>query len=72
MHIVRFVLGIEGKWGAHTRHEVQWINGEPAIVTYAGERLFCTTSVETRRRAAHRVLRVLNPEKLRHASRAHG
>ncbi len=67
MHIVRFVLGIEGKWGALTRHQVQWINGEPAIVTYAGSQLFCTTSVETDGERLTAFYRVLNPEKLRHA-----
>jgi RNA polymerase sigma-70 factor (ECF subfamily) len=72
MRIVRFVLGIESKWGAITRHAVQWINGEPAIVSYFGDRVYCTTSVETDGERLTAFYRVLNPEKLRHAARADG
>ena len=70
--IARFLLGIEGKWGRETRHVVQWINGEPAIVTYRGERVFCTTSMESDGEHITAFYRVLNPEKLRHASPLHG
>lgn len=70
--ISRFLLGVESKWGRHMRHAVQWINGEPAIVTYFGERVFCTTSVESDGEHITAFYRVLNPEKLRHATPAHG
>ena len=70
--IARFLLGIESKWGGETRHVVQWINGEPAIVTYHGEQVFCTTSVESDGGHITAFYRVLNPEKLRHASPLHG
>jgi len=66
--IARFLLGIESKWGSETRHVVQWINGEPAIVSYFGEQVFCTTSVESDGEHITAFYRVLNPEKLRHAA----
>ena len=70
--IARFLLAIESKWGRETRHVVQWINGEPAIVSYFGEQVFCTTSVESDGEHITAFYRVLNPEKLRHASPLHG
>jgi RNA polymerase sigma-70 factor (ECF subfamily) len=69
--IARFLLGIETKWGQHTRHVVQWINGEPAIVSYFGEQLFSTMSVESDGERITAFYRMLNPEKLRHASPVH-
>jgi RNA polymerase sigma-70 factor (ECF subfamily) len=68
LKIARFLLGIEGKWGRATRHEVQWINGEPAIVTSFGEQLHSTTSVESDGERITAFYRVLNPEKLRHVA----
>jgi len=65
--IVRFVLGIERKWRTRTRHEVKWINGEPAIVTYVGDRLYYTTSVESDGEKFTAFYRVHNPDKLHHA-----
>jgi RNA polymerase sigma-70 factor (ECF subfamily) len=66
--IARFALGVERKWRALLRHEVAWINGEPAIVSYMGERLVFTTSVETDGERLLAFYRVLNPEKLTHAA----
>jgi RNA polymerase sigma-70 factor (ECF subfamily) len=66
LRIVRFVLGIEAKCRSQVRHEVTWINGEPAIVTRAGDRLLFTTSVATDGERLVAFYRVLNPDKLRH------
>jgi hypothetical protein len=66
---VRLVLGFERKGRGSLRHAIAWINGEPAIVTYAGERLLFTTSAETDGERLVAFYRVLNPEKLRHARR---
>jgi RNA polymerase sigma-70 factor (ECF subfamily) len=70
MTIARFLLGIEGKSRHLTRHEVEWINGEPAVVTYFGDQVFCATSVESDGERLTAFYRVINPEKLRHAAGA--
>jgi RNA polymerase sigma-70 factor (ECF subfamily) len=72
LKIARLLLGVESKWGQTTRHAVEWINGEPAIVSYFGDQVFCTTSVESDGERLTAFYRVLNPEKLRHASPASG
>jgi RNA polymerase sigma-70 factor (ECF subfamily) len=66
--VVRLLLGLEHKWGAAVRHRVAWINGEPALATYADGRLVFTTSVATDGERFLAFYRVLNPEKLRHAA----
>jgi RNA polymerase sigma-70 factor (ECF subfamily) len=63
--IVRLVLGMERKW-PDVRHELAWLNGEPAIASYANGRLFCTTSIESDGERLVAFYRVLNPDKLRH------
>jgi RNA polymerase sigma-70 factor, ECF subfamily len=72
LKIARFLLGIESKWGQLTRHAVQWINGEPAIVSYFGDRIFSVTSVESDGERITAFYRVLNPEKLQHVSPSAG
>lgn len=64
--IVRLVLGFERKGRGLVRHRVAWVNGEPAIVTHAGDRCLFTTSVETDGERLLAFYRVLNPDKLRH------
>jgi len=66
--ITRLVLGMERKW-AGLRHEVTWLNGEPAIATLAGEQLVCTTAIQFGERGLVAFYRMLNPHKLRHARR---
>jgi RNA polymerase sigma-70 factor (ECF subfamily) len=66
MNVVRLLLGVERKWGKLTRHELAWINGEPAVATYVGDRIVCTTSIECDGERALGFYRVLNPEKLGH------
>ncbi|MEO6529213.1 MAG: RNA polymerase sigma-70 factor [Gemmatimonadaceae bacterium] len=70
--IVRLVLGLERKWGAIVKHEIAWINGEPALVSRAGDRLVCTTSIAIDGDRLVGFFRVLNPDKLRHASPREG
>jgi RNA polymerase sigma-70 factor (ECF subfamily) len=65
--IVRFLLGIERKYGSGLRNEITWINGEPAVATYTSEGLFCTTSIESDGEHIVGFYRVLNPDKLRNA-----
>ena len=67
--VVRLMLGLERKWGAQVKHEIERINGEPALVSRAGEHLVCTTSVAFDGERLVEFYRVLNPEKLRHVAR---
>jgi RNA polymerase sigma-70 factor, ECF subfamily len=67
--VVRLILGFERKGRGLVRHEVAWINGEPAIVTRVGDRVLFTTSVETDDERLVAFYRVLNPDKLRRISR---
>ena len=66
--VVRLLLGLERKGRGMVRHEVAWINGEPAVATYVGDRLVFTTSVDSDGERLIAFYRVLNPEKLRHAT----
>jgi RNA polymerase sigma-70 factor (ECF subfamily) len=68
--IVRLLLGLERKGRGVARHEVAWINGEPAVVTYVGEQLAFTTSIDTDGERLLAFYRVLNPDKLRHVAGA--
>ena len=63
--ITRLVLGLEHKWGAHTRHEPATLNGMPALLTYAQGRVIAVTSFATDGTRITGVYRVLNPDKLR-------
>jgi RNA polymerase sigma-70 factor, ECF subfamily len=67
-HVVRLLLGLERKYGEVWKHRVEWINGEPALVSRVGDRLVCTTSLETDGERVVGFYRVLNPEKLRHVA----
>lgn len=66
--IARFQVHLARKLLARGfRIELAWINGEPAIATWAGDRLFSTLSVDTDGERLSAFYAVLNPEKLRHA-----
>jgi RNA polymerase sigma-70 factor, ECF subfamily len=65
--IVRFLRGVERKGRGLVRHAVGWTNDEPVILTYVGDRLYCTTSVATDGERMLEFYRVLNPDKLGHA-----
>jgi RNA polymerase sigma-70 factor (ECF subfamily) len=64
--IVRMLRGLERKGFGLVRHHLGEINGEPAILTWAGDHPFCTTSVDTDGERLLAFYRVLNPDKLRH------
>jgi RNA polymerase sigma-70 factor (ECF subfamily) len=64
--ITRLLLGLEQKGRGVVQHRLAWINGEPALATYVGHRLFHTTSVATDGERLVAFYRVLNPEKLEH------
>ncbi len=49
--------------------ELVWLNGEPGITIWAGDRLVSTLSVDTDGERLTAFYAVLNPEKLRHAGR---
>lgn len=70
--IVRMLLGFERKGRGLVRHTVTWVNGEPAIVTHAGDRLLFTTSVATDGEQLLAFYRVLNPDKLRRLALSRG
>lgn len=61
LHLARKVLARGG------RIERAWINGEPALATWVGDRLFSTISVDTDGERLIAFYAVVNPEKLRHA-----
>ena len=67
--ITRLLLGMERKW-PFVRHELTWLNGEPGIVSTAGDQLVCTTAIEFGDGGMRAFYRMLNPQKLRHARRA--
>ena len=61
----RLLLGYERKGRGLVTHRIGWLNGEPAVVTYAGDRVAFTTSVDTDGERIFACYRVLDPEKLR-------
>ena len=67
--ITRLLLGMERKW-PFVRHELTWLNGEPAITTSYGDQLVCTTAIEYSEGGIAAFYRMLNPHKLRHVRRA--
>lgn len=66
--IARLLLGMERKW-PFVRHELTWLNGEPAVATSYGDQLVCTTAIEFSEDGMVAFYRMLNPNKLRHARR---
>lgn len=65
MRVARLILGFTRKGRGILTSEIGWLNGEPAWISYAGDRVFAATAVLT---DGHRILavyRVLNPDKLR-------
>ncbi len=68
--IARFQVRLARKLSRYgLRFELVWLNGEPAIATWAGDRLFSTLSVQTDGERLTAFYAVANPEKLRHADR---
>jgi RNA polymerase sigma-70 factor (ECF subfamily) len=67
--IVRLVLGLGRKYGSVLRHEVAWINGEPALLGFISDQLYSTTSLDTDGERITGFYRVMNPDKLKHVAR---
>jgi RNA polymerase sigma-70 factor (ECF subfamily) len=65
--IGRFLLALERKGKDFVRHTVEWVNGEPTMLTRMNGELIATTSIETDGERIHAFYRVLNPEKLTRA-----
>jgi RNA polymerase sigma-70 factor (ECF subfamily) len=63
--VAKLLLGYERKGRGLVTHRIGWLNGEPAIVTYLGDRVAFTTSVDTDGERIYACYRVLDPEKLR-------
>lgn len=68
--VARLILGFERKGRGILRNSIEWINGEPAIVTRSPAGVFYVTSVATDGERITDFYRVLNPDKLRHVERA--
>ena len=68
--VARFLFGVERKWMGVATHRIAWLNGEPAIVTEVGGRVFAITAIETDGERIVAFYRVLNPDKLRHVAAA--
>lgn len=66
--ITRLLLGVERKWPG-LRHVLASLNGEPAVVTYAGEQVVHATSFDTDGERFTAFYRVLNPDKLKNITR---
>jgi RNA polymerase sigma-70 factor, ECF subfamily len=64
--IARFLMGVQTKWGGLTSHRIRSFNGEPAVVTYVGDRVMAVTAFDTDGERILAAYRVLNPEKLRY------
>ena len=68
--VARFVLGVQRRWQSYTSSRIELLNGEPALVTVRDGGVYATTWIEVEEGRITRFLRVLNPDKLRHASAA--
>lgn len=71
-HIARFLGAIHRKFGQLMEHRVLSVNGEPALLSYAGGRLLAATWFVTDGERVLDVLRVMNPEKLQGLASALG
>jgi RNA polymerase sigma-70 factor (ECF subfamily) len=71
MRVVRLALGLERKWRPRVplRHELDWINGEPAVATYVGQALVSTMSIDVEGEQIAAFYRVVNPDKVRRLAR---
>jgi len=63
--VVRLFLGLERKYRGGMRHELAWVNDEPALLSFVGDRFIGTTSFDVADGRVVGVYRVMNPEKLK-------
>jgi RNA polymerase sigma-70 factor (ECF subfamily) len=66
--VVRLLLGLERKYEGLVTHRVEWLNGEPALVSRFGGHVAHTTSIAIEGERVVGFYRVLNPDKLRHVA----
>jgi RNA polymerase sigma-70 factor (ECF subfamily) len=64
------VVGLERKYGGHFENRMTHLNGEPAVVTFYQGALGYSTAIETDGERITAFYRVLNPDKLHHATGA--
>lgn len=62
--IVRLLLGLERKFANVAEHRLASINGEPAFLTWAGNRIYCVTAIDADADRVHAFYRIVNPDKL--------
>ena len=70
--VARLLLGYERKGRGIVTQRIEWLNGEPAIVSYVADRVVFTTAVETDGDRVLACYRVLDPAKLRRLGDLHG
>ena len=63
--VVRLFLGLENKYRGAMRHELAWVNGEPALLSFLGDHFIGTTSFDVAEGRVVGFYRVMNPEKLK-------
>lgn len=68
--VLRLLLGYQAREEGRLVHHLAWINGEAAMVSWYGDRIFFVTAFETDGERITGFYRVLNPDKLRHAAEA--
>jgi RNA polymerase sigma-70 factor (ECF subfamily) len=64
--VARLLIGVETKFGHLVRHRVEHVNGERALVSYIGDRVYAVTFCETDGDRIVAFYRVMNPDKLTH------
>jgi len=69
LSVARMTLGFERKGRGFITHRVEWWNGEPTWVMYAGDSVFCTTSLLTDGARVLAFYCVRNPDKLQGVSK---
>ncbi len=67
--VARLFLGIFHRWSAQLTAKVAPINGQSALVFFAGEQPVCVTTFELKDGQIERIYQVLNPDKLKGLSR---
>lgn len=64
-HAARLFIGIFHRWSAHLDCHIVEVNGQSALVFYAGEQAVCVTTFEVGGNKIQAIFQVFNPDKLR-------
>jgi RNA polymerase sigma-70 factor (ECF subfamily) len=70
--VVAYVRGVQRRWQSYTDSRIDRLNGEPALITWREGRVYSMTWIDVEDGRITGFFRVLNPDKLRHASAAVG